>query len=90
MKTTFSVAALALALSVSFSSTAATTSAGATAGDAFTPAQQARIGEIAADYLVAHPDVLIEVSKKLQARQEARRQAAYAQAGAFTGRGRAL
>lgn len=46
----------------------------------FTPAQQARIGEIAADYLVAHPDVLIEVSKKLQARQEARRQATYAQA----------
>lgn len=47
----------------------------------FTPAQQARIGEIAADYLVAHPDVLIEVSKKLQARQdELRRQALTASA----------
>lgn len=52
MKNTLSVAALALALSVAFSSTAATTGASATAGEPFTPAQQARIGEIAADYLV--------------------------------------
>ena len=52
MKNTLSVAALALMLSVSFSSTAATTDASATAGEPFTPAQQARIGEIAADYLV--------------------------------------
>lgn len=52
----------------------------ASAADDFTPAQQARIGEIAADYLVAHPDVLIEVSKKLQARQNEMKQKAYADA----------
>lgn len=44
---------------------------GAAGAQVFTPEQQARIGEIAADYLVAHPDVLLEVSKKLQARQQA-------------------
>jgi hypothetical protein len=34
---------------------------------AFTPEQEARIGEIAKDYLLAHPEVLVEVSQKLQA-----------------------
>lgn len=29
---------------------------------AFTPEQEARIGEIAKDYLLAHPEVLVEVS----------------------------
>lgn len=52
MKNTLSAAALALTLSVSFGSTSATTDASATAGEPFAPAQQARIGEIAADYLV--------------------------------------
>lgn len=33
----------------------------------FTPAQEARIGEVAADYLIAHPEVLVMVSKPLQA-----------------------
>ncbi|MDV5279943.1 DsbA family protein, partial [Leclercia adecarboxylata] len=28
----------------------------------FTPAQEARIGEIAAEYLVSHPEVLVAVS----------------------------
>ncbi|MGF6567331.1 hypothetical protein ABIE05_003931 [Kosakonia cowanii] len=32
----------------------------------FTPEQEARIGEIAADYLLAHPEVLVQVSQKLQ------------------------
>lgn len=36
-----------------------------------TPAQEARIGEVAADYLIAHPEVLVKVSETLQARQEA-------------------
>ncbi|EDV2568457.1 DsbA family protein [Salmonella enterica subsp. enterica] len=43
-----------------------------------TPEQEARIGEIAADYLVAHPDVLITVSKKLQEQQLQREQLNYA------------
>lgn len=75
MKQILKLAAIALAMSIAFPSAASDA-----AGDAeFTPAQQARIGEIAADYLVAHPDVLIEVSRKLQARQQAMQQQAYVQ-----------
>ncbi len=44
----------------------------------FTPAQEARIGEIAAEYLVSHPEVLVAVSQKLQAQQEARQQLQFA------------
>lgn len=33
----------------------------------FTPEQQAQIGRIAGDYLLAHPDILLQVSQKLQA-----------------------
>lgn len=76
MKKSHNVAALALAMSTLF----IFVSASAANGADFTPAQQARIGEIAADYLVAHPDVLIEVSKKLQARQAEMRNQAYVQA----------
>lgn len=36
----------------------------------FTPAQEARIGEVAKDYLLAHPEILVEVSQKLQAQQQ--------------------
>ncbi|WP_420920221.1 hypothetical protein [Kosakonia cowanii] len=43
---------------------------------AFTPEQEARIGEIAAEYLLAHPDVLVQVSQKLQQQQHAREQLA--------------
>ena len=32
----------------------------------FSPEQEARIGEIAADYLVSHPEILVTVSQKLQ------------------------
>ena len=42
---------------------------------AFTPEQEARIGEIAKDYLLAHPEVLVEVSQKLQAQQQEKQQA---------------
>ncbi|MFW8205292.1 DsbA family protein, partial [Klebsiella pneumoniae] len=31
----------------------------------FTPEQEKRIGEIAADYMRAHPDILIQMSEKL-------------------------
>ncbi|MFK3711589.1 thioredoxin domain-containing protein [Leclercia adecarboxylata] len=44
----------------------------------FTPTQEARIGEIAAEYLVSHPEVLVAVSQKLQAQQEARQQLQFA------------
>jgi len=36
--------------------------------------QETRIGEIAAEYLVAHPEVLVAFSQKLQEPQEARQQ----------------
>ena len=38
----------------------------------FTPEQEARIGKIAADYLVAHPEVLLQASQKLQQIQRKR------------------
>ncbi|HBJ6783495.1 TPA: thioredoxin domain-containing protein [Salmonella enterica subsp. enterica serovar Salford] len=38
----------------------------------FTPEQEARIGQVAADYLLAHPDILIQVSQKLQTQQQDR------------------
>lgn len=46
------------------------------AAPAFTPEQEARIGEVARDYLLAHPEVLVEVSQKLQARQQEQQQQA--------------
>ncbi|WP_092875215.1 DsbA family protein [Izhakiella capsodis] len=42
----------------------------------FTSAQEARIGEVARDYLLAHPEILVEVSQKLQAQQEEEQQQA--------------
>lgn len=42
----------------------------------FTPEQQAQIGKIAADYLVAHPEVLVQVSQKLQEQQQEQQQQA--------------
>ncbi|MCV2513349.1 DsbA family protein (plasmid) [Leclercia pneumoniae] len=44
----------------------------------FTPEQEAKIGEIAAEYLVAHPEVLVAVSQKLHEQQEARQQLQFA------------
>jgi len=44
----------------------------------FTPEQEAKIGEIAAEYLVTHPEVLVAVSQKLQEQQEARQQLQFA------------
>lgn len=82
MKQTLKMATAALAMSTALFSV----QSGAAGAEAFTPEQQARIGEIAADYLVAHPDVLIEVSKKLQARQQAMQQQAYMQSALKTHR----
>jgi protein-disulfide isomerase len=44
----------------------------------FTPEQEAAIGKIAGDYLVAHPEILVQVSQKLMAQQAARQQTAFA------------
>lgn len=44
----------------------------------FSPEQEARIGEIAADYLVSHPETLVTVSKNLQEQQQARKQKMFA------------
>lgn len=46
----------------------------------FTPAQEARIGDIVKDYLLAHPEVLVEVSQKLEAQQQEAQRAAMTQA----------
>lgn len=37
---------------------------------AFTPAQQEAIGPLARDYLLAHPDILLQMSEKLEAQQQ--------------------
>ncbi|KAA5922100.1 DsbA family protein [Pantoea sp. Bo_2] len=42
----------------------------------FTPELDAHIGEVARDYLLAHPEVLVEVSQKLQAQQQEKQQQA--------------
>lgn len=44
----------------------------------FSPEQEASIGEIAANYLVSHPEILVTVSHKLQEQQEARKQKMFA------------
>lgn len=36
----------------------------------FTPAQETRIGEVASEYLLVHPEILVEVSQKLQDQQQ--------------------
>ncbi|MFN1150236.1 DsbA family protein [Serratia liquefaciens] len=42
----------------------------------FTPAQKASIGEVAKEYLLTHPEVLVEVSRKLQIQQQEKQQQA--------------
>lgn len=53
-------------------------SAAAAPAPVFTPEQEARIGQIAADYMLAHPEILVQVSQKLQAQQQERQQKMYA------------
>lgn len=43
----------------------------------FNAEQEARIGQIAGDYLLAHPEILVQVSQKLQQQQNARKQLHY-------------
>ncbi|WP_333012620.1 DsbA family protein [Kluyvera sichuanensis] len=50
--------------------TTVTTPTSATDAVPFTSAQEARIGEIAKEYLLAHPEVLVQVSQKLQAQAQ--------------------
>ena len=44
----------------------------------FTAEQEARIGQIAGEYLLAHPEILVQVSQKLQQQQHARAQLRFA------------
>ena len=44
----------------------------------FTREQEVRIGEIASEYLVTHPEILVTVSQKLQEQQKLRKQKLYA------------
>lgn len=67
MKHTFMKAAMTAALLCCLSSAGAAQPAGS-----FTPEQQAQIGRIAGDYLLAHPEILLQVSQKLQAQQAER------------------
>lgn len=53
-------------------------SAAAAPAPVFTPEQEARIGQIAADYMLAHPEILVQVSQKLQAQQQERQKKMYA------------
>lgn len=44
----------------------------------FTPEQEEKIGKIAGEYLLAHPEILVQVSQKLQAQQQAKAQLSFA------------
>ena len=68
------LAALIVTTYISFSSTAHASAP----QPVFSPEQEARIGEIAADYLVSHPEILVTVSNKLQEQQETRKQKMFA------------
>lgn len=68
-----SILALLVTTYICFSATATAAKA-----PVFTPEQEARIGEIAGDYLIAHPEILVQVSQKLQVQQRERQQQAYA------------
>lgn len=68
-----SIIALVVTTYICFSATATAAKA-----PVFTPEQEARIGEIAGDYLLAHPEILVQVSQKLQVQQREKRQQVYA------------
>lgn len=68
-----SIIALIVTTYICFSATATAAKA-----PVFTPEQEARIGEIAGDYLLAHPEILVKVSQKLQVQQREKQQQVYA------------
>ena len=68
-----SIMALIVTTYICFSATATAAKA-----PVFTPEQEARIGEIAGDYLLAHPEILVQVSQKLQVQQREKQQQVYA------------
>ncbi|EKZ6361293.1 thioredoxin domain-containing protein [Klebsiella aerogenes] len=70
---------LILALAGAYLLPALTSAADAPAAT-FTAEQEARIGKIAADYLVAHPEVLLQASQKLQQIQAEQQASAATQA----------
>ena len=72
MKQTLLKVAMTAALLCCAASAGAETHADPVTKDGFTPQQQADIGKIAGDYLLAHPEILLHVSQKLQAQQAER------------------
>lgn len=68
-----SIIALVVTTYICFSATATAAKA-----PVFTPEQEARIGEVASDYLLAHPEILVQVSQKLQVQQREKQQQVYA------------
>lgn len=61
---------ISLVVAASFAVAAAPTMA----AESFTQAQQDQIGKIAADYLLDHPEILVQVSQKLQQQQQQQKQ----------------
>ncbi|MDU3818610.1 MULTISPECIES: DsbA family protein [Mixta] len=73
------ILAAALMLSLAGYATADTAGiAAAGAASTFSDAQKQQIGEVAADYLRAHPEILIEMSQKLQAQSQEKQMTAAA------------
>ena len=64
------VMAAGLMLSIPGMASAATAEKAAPTKRVFTAEQEARIGEVARDWLLAHPELLMEMTQKLQARQQ--------------------
>ena len=72
------IADVSAAAAAGAAANAATADVSASATTAFSAAQQVQIGEIAADYLRAHPEILIEMSQKLQAQSQEKQMASAA------------
>lgn len=69
MKHTLLKVAMTAALLCCAASAVAETPAVSAPATAFSAAQEAQIGKIAGDWLLAHPEILLQVSQKLQAQQ---------------------
>ncbi|ELY5941304.1 thioredoxin domain-containing protein [Cronobacter malonaticus] len=69
-------ALVTLVLAGMFLNDAARAAEPAKATSVFSPEQEARIGAVARDFLLAHPEVLVDMSQNLQAKQQERLQQA--------------
>ena len=80
MKKLFSLALIATSVALLSAVLLPAMASAADAPATFTPEQEAKIGKIAADYLVAHPEVLLQASQKLQQIQAEQQASAATQA----------